>query len=319
MPRVKKQTTTRLAGQPCVNPSCNRTIKPRHTHHLCGGCAAHWRRYTVPVAGFIASSDLKYVSKRFLQDIKPTPSEITEALKIMRGTRHRVGPWSERPAYRLQPLLHGTWNQRLPHLLVGRRMEPNLMSLMNAVVHWHLAAHIIGTASQYNHYLAGATFYGRRGVIAPKGVEVLKGNAKSAGYRLSEVDFSVIGQSCLKAVAVLGVHLKDRRMSDKIASIYAEGFTEGHCQRPVVLPYGTFATTASGDHPLDHRYSKASPVPSHLKNSIRRASGLIKGSWPDGIDLSWEEHDHIRRQPKPRTFIMKTTDSTPDVAWIFNT
>ncbi|MEP4247674.1 hypothetical protein [Tateyamaria sp.] len=106
-------------------------------------------------------------------------------------------------------------------------------------------------------------------------------------------------------------------MSDKIVSTYAAGVEAGHCRRPVVLPFGTFPTTAAGDHSLDHRFSKTSPVPPHLKGAIRRSSGLIKGDWLEGIDLSWEEHEHIRRQPKPNPYLTKTTDSTPDVGWIF--
>lgn len=319
MPKATKQVTTRLAGQPCVNPSCNRTIKPRNTQHLCFGCETHWRKNIVPVAGFIASGDLKYITKQFLADLNSTKADVAAALRIMRGTRHREGPWSERPAYRLQPLLHGRWNQRLPHLLVGRRFEPSLKSLINALVHWHLATQIIRTASQYSHYLAGATFYGRRAPIAPKGVEVLKGDMRTAGYRLSAVDFSAIGQRCLKAGAVLGVHPEDRRISDRIISLYANGVEAGHCHRPVVLPYGTFATPAAGDHPFDHMYSWASPVPPQYTDVVRRASGLIKGAWPEGLDLSWEEREHLRRQPRPHPHRITTTDSTPDVAWIFNT
>jgi hypothetical protein len=318
MSKANKQATTRLAGQPCVNPSCNRAIKPRNTCHLCFGCETHWRWYSTPVAGFIASGDLKYVTKQFLADLKPPNAEAKDALRIVRGTRYREGAWSERPAFRLQPLLHGRWNQRLPHLLVGRRFEPSLKALINAIVHWHLASNIIGTGGQYSHFLAGATHYGRRAPIAPKGDDVLKGNAKSAGYRLSVVDFSAIGQHCLKAGRLLGVHPKDRRVSDKIVSIYAAGVEAGDCHRPVVLPYGSFPTTASGDHPFDHRFSKDSPVPSHLKGAIRRASGLIKkGAWPAGIDLSWEEGECVRRQPKPNPYLTKTTNSTPDVGWIF--
>jgi len=84
------------------------------------------------------------------------------------------------------------------------------------------------------------------------------------------------------------------------------------------LPYGTFQTRATGDQPLDHLFSKTSPVPRQYIHATRRASGLINKQWPEGIDLSWEEREHLRSLPKPNPYSTKTADTAPDVGWIFN-
>lgn len=234
---AKRQATTKLAGQPCANPACNRPIPARATHHLCWQCDRHWRKQVLPAAGFIASGDLKYVASRFIAETRPTEADTATALRLMRGTRHREGAWVDRPAYRLQPLLNGRVNTRIPHLLAGRRSTPTLRALMKSIVHWHLANQIIGTGAQYSFYLAGASFYERRSPLAPKGAEVSKVGRRTASYRLTEVDYSAIGQRCLKASSILGFNPKSRDVSDRIVSLYAEALEAGVCHGQVVLPY----------------------------------------------------------------------------------
>jgi hypothetical protein len=131
-------------------------------------------------------------------------------------------------------------------------------------------------------------------------------------------DFSAIGRECLKAGEVLGINSKSRSVSDRITSIYLEGLQSGRYRPAIVLPYGCFPTAAPGDHPLDHRFSKASHVAPQYRDQIRRASGLIAGEWPDGIDLSWEEQEEQRRRPKPNPFAIHTIATAPDVSWVFN-
>ena len=63
------QAVTPLAGQPCANPSCKNSIKARGLSHLCWQCDAHWRRFVVPVAGFMPSGDIKVIAKFFFYDM----------------------------------------------------------------------------------------------------------------------------------------------------------------------------------------------------------------------------------------------------------
>ena len=302
----------------CATPSCKRKLPASSTTGLCHGCVKHWKRWGVPVAGFIPSHDLRAIAAEFMQEVNPTQADIANALRIMRGTRHREGPWSERPAYRLQPLLKGRLHQRLPHLLLGRRKAPSLIGLSTALVHYQLANTMIGTRGTYSQYLAGASFFGRRGVIATKGQDVFKGDAKSAGYRLHLTDYSAIGRECLRAGGVLGFNPKARWFADRITSMFIEGLQSARYRSPLVVPYGTFRTTASGDHPLDTRFSTKAPVPSVYHNEIRRSSGLINGKWPDGIDLSWEELEAERLRPAPSLFAVQTTKTALDTSWVFN-
>lgn len=118
--RAAQRVPQRPHGVPampsCVTPACRRPAKPNSTTGMCGACEGYWLKTAIPVAGFFPSGDLVKIGKAFLAEVSPGQSEITAALRIMRGTRHPTGAWEDRPAYRLQPLLHGRWNVRPPRL-----------------------------------------------------------------------------------------------------------------------------------------------------------------------------------------------------------
>lgn len=306
----------------CANPACARPLTGSGRHasaNLCGGCGKHWDRWSVPTAGFISSLDLQGVARELLAEMTPTKAEIVAALRIMRGSRHREGPWGERPAYRVAPLLHGRVHRRLPHLLVGRRREPSKLGLAMALAHYLLANRVIGTKGTYSQFLAGATWYNRRSPSAPKGGEdVLKGEAKTAGYRLHVNDFSAIGREVLRASAALGLDPRSGGVADRITAIYHEGLAAGRYHRPVVVPYGSFPTTAPGDHPLDFRMMPSPAVPRRYHQVIRRASGRIAGEWPKCLDLSWDEQVAAAQRSRPHSLNTLTiTDEVPDTGWLF--
>lgn len=308
---------------PCANPACRLHVVCKTVTGLCSLCEREWLRYRYPVGGFIPSNSLWVVGKTFLKAHNPTQSEMTEALKIMRGPRHRSGPWEQRPPYRLSPLLYGRWNVRLPHVLVGRRREPSMRGLSMALAHYHLAKSILGTTSRYPLYLAGCTWMSRSGLSAPKGAEVLKGDAKHTGYRLHLTDYTSVGRTVLKAGETLGLQKYDREVTDRITSIYLELLHEGTCRGPVVVPRGSRPTFALGDNPFDHLLPANHHVPRQYHNKIRRASGAISREWPEGMDLSWEDveaqRQAIREAERRRHQANRTTytDTTPDTSWLF--
>lgn len=311
---------TPLSFGTCANPGCARRVPKSSKIGLCGGCEKHWRRWGVPTGGYIASLDLLNIANQLMREVSPAQSEIAAALRIMRGTRYREGPWEERPPYRLQPLLHGRFNVRLPHLLVGRRKVPTMRGLGMALAHYHLADQVSGTRGSYSQYLAGATFYCRRYVAAPKGADVLTGGAKSAAYRLHTTDFSTIGREVLKAGKALGIDPKSRWAADRITSLYFEGLAAGRYHPVVVLPHGSFPTTAPGDHPLDHRLPTDPAIPPEHRNAIRRASGRIGTQYPVGLDLPWEAqltHRATQRSAAaPSPYQITRTTEAPDTSWL---
>ena len=305
---------------PCANPGCTRSTTPRSFSGLCRGCEAHWQRFTVPTGGFFSSLDLQQLGRELLAETNPTKADMTEALKIMRGPRHRSGPWDQRPSYRLTPLLHGRWNTRLPHVLVGRRKAPSQRGLGMALVHYHLAIRVLGVRPRYAAYLAGCTWMGRKGVSAPKGAEVLKGGAKSAAYHLHITDFGAVGRTVLKAGEKIGLPRRSRWVGDRITSLYFAGLADGRYRPAIIVPRGCFRTTAMGDHPLDHRLGSDPWIPREYRQTIRRASGMIGRQWPTGLDQPWEEATaQCSDQPHRNSFQIITTDSAPDTGWIFNT
>lgn len=303
---------------PCANRGCTRRVPQRSTIGLCWGCERHWRRFGVPTGGFIGSSDLQKVAGVFLKEVAPTKSEITAALRILRGKRYREGPWENRPAYRLQPLLHGSGARRLPHLLVGRRKAPSMRSLGMALCHYHLANTVLGTRGPYSQFLAGATFYCRRSPVAPSGADILTGGAKSAGYRLHVTDYSAMGREVLKAGKALGVHATSREVSDRITSIYLEGFASGRYRPAVLVPYGCYPSPAPGDHPLDHYHPDQPSTDRRYRNKVRRASGMIGREWPEGLDLTPEDQLAARLEAHRKTteHLRVATTAAPSTDWL---
>lgn len=298
----------------CQNPACRRMASSQT--NLCRQCAWRWLRRGVPAGGFISSLDLRKIGRRFMVETAPSNGDVTAALRIMRGTRYRQGPWEERPAYRVQPLLKGRWNVRLPHLLVGRRRCPSLRGLEMAIAHYHLARSTLGAGSAYASYLAGATWYCRKVVAAPDLSEVLKGGAKSSAYLLHVADFGAIGRTALKAGEVLGLPRNARWVGERLTALYLDAQEQGHCRPPVVVPFGALPTRAAGDNALDHFLPVYRGIPREHQNSFRRATGLIKGEYPVGLDLGWEEREAARReQANPYSVAVATQDVPTD--WIF--
>lgn len=305
-----------LTWAPCANPSCTHRLPKNAQANLCGACEKHWRRTCLPMAGFISSMDLQVIGREFLKTHRPTPAESAEVLRLLRGPRHPVGDWNDRPTPRLAPLIHGRVNVRRPHVLVGRRKPPTMVGFAKGIVHHVLGRTVIGTGTVYNDYLAGATFYDRRAVTAPKGVEIAKNTGKVTGYRLQQSDLSEIGRVIRRAALKIGIDAEGREVTEWVTTRYLRGVEAGDFHKPVVVPLWVQPTSAGGDHPFDHWIPDRADVPRQYRHKIRRASGRVGRESPEGLDMSHEEIEAIRRQPEPARNTITTTEA-PSTEWLF--
>lgn len=186
----------------CASPICDQLAASFEGHtskwlrfNLCARCWTATTKHTVPAAGFISGTDLKQISKLVLNHVKPTRAEQAEAVRFARGSMYPSGNWDDRPCYRMAVLKYGKADRRKHHLLVGRRRAPSVKQIVAAYVHYVLGREVMETGHRYNVFLAGGTFYVRRGVCVPPGRkhEVLLGDSRSAIFRLNYGDFAVLG------------------------------------------------------------------------------------------------------------------------------
>lgn len=187
-----------------------------------------------------------------------------------------------------------------------------------ALAHYHLARSVMGTRGTYAQFLAGATYFRRRGMAAPigKSGEVLLGDAKGAGYRLSVTDFNAIGRTVLKAGEAMGIPRNARWVEDQFTDRYFQGVADGRFRMPVTVDRQAKPTTAAGDHPLDHWTGHVRELPREFRDKLRRATGDINRVWPEWLDVPPEQ------RPKPHQIAFdRSRVRTAPVAtdWLFPT
>ncbi len=309
----------------CANPQCSRPAI-RGIGQLCRICNHRLITRLVPVCGFIPGPALSYIARELLADLKPTPSDTRTALELMRGTRHRQGPWANRPVYSAA-VLHASpvapMSRRLPHLLVGRRNAPQPQTIMIACVHYHLARHVLGLDHRIGLYLAGASFYQRRASMRPKGVRrEYRGKTVANCYRLRFSEYVAIGRLAVKAAGMMGFDAHHH--PPQVTTRYLQGVEDSGFSQPIVVHPRCGITAGSGDHPLDHFLPRPDYAPSlpRFNSKIRRASGKIAGraEYPEGLDLSIEElkaQQQAQRQVAASRFSVKTTSEQPSTDWLF--
>lgn len=280
---------------------------------LCSRCRSVVQNCGVPLGGYIPGGAINTVARSVLRHIKPTQSDIAKALKFARGTRHRVGDWADRPAYRMAPLRYGRARERLPHLLVGRRHEPNASVIVRSFVHYTLAREFVGTGHKYNLFLAGGTFMGRSGLCVPPGRkdEVLTGDVRYSKYRLSYADFAIVGTHALRSAERLGLHRTDRDLTAFITTAYGRLLASGDAHPPVSVPIRSMRTDYLGDNLFDHVLPRSPKIPLRYHKAIRRSSGLIAGEWPVGLDPVSD------LTPRPATPPVPPAPPTPPTDWLF--
>ncbi len=287
---------------------------------LCSRCRAVVQNRGVPLSGYLPGGAINAVARSVLKHVKPTLSEIAEAVRFARGTRHRVGDWDSRPTYRMAVLRHGKARERLQHLLVGRRHEPNASAIVRAFVHYTLAREFVGTGHRYNVYLAGGTYLGRQGLCVPHGRkdDVLTGDVRYSKYRLSYADFAIVGTHTLKAAEKLGLRRSDRDLAAFIVTAYGRLLASGDAPPPVSVPIRSMRTDFLGDSLFDHVLPRSPAIPPRYHKSIRRSSGLIKGKWPEGIDPA-DTASASDLTPRPSPPPKPEPPPMPSTDWLFDT
>lgn len=313
---------------PCANSLCDRPIgreAKRHRTNLCLPCRWRLTKRLIPTCGLIPSLALQAISKDLLTDIKPTLTDLTAAMQIMRGPRYRNGIWADRPVYRNE-LLHVhsprvPLRRRMGEILIGRRCGPTSVSVLSAFAHYNLAISILGVGQRPALYLAGATFFGRRALMRPFGQRrTYRGRVVKNAYRLSYDEFVALGRLVLKSAAMLGVQSSH---AIKITVSYFKGVEAGRFNNPIVVHPLAGITSGSGDHPLDTFLPHLSLTPSLPKfnSKIRRASGKICGraEYPVGLDVSLEDQK-AERQAQRETVLARNriqTTAAPSTDWLF--
>ena len=313
---------------PCVNPQCNRTQfreTPSRPTRLCKPCRNRLTMQLVPTCGLIPSPTLGVLAGDLQLHLKPTPSEQSDAVRLVRGSRHRQGPWQGRPMYSAA-VVHAyapkpKMSRRMPEFLIGRRRQPNPTGILAAYVHYQLALSVLGIGKQAALYLAGATFFGRRALIRPKGVRrEYRGRVVRNAYYLNFEEFVAIGRLAIKAAAILGAN---KRHAPQIAASYLLGVEAGRYNPPIVVHPLSGITSSSGDHPLDVFLPHPELTPSlpRFHSKIRRSSGKICGrsEYPVGLDVSLEEQAAQRKTrleaDRNRNSIQMTEAAS--TAWLF--
>ena len=309
--------------RPCANQSCFLKVPPPYTDiGLCLYCRMNWYEKGIPTGGFIPSDALRAIAQQTLDHLRLTQSDLSAAVRLARGTRHREGDWSDRPIYSYNLLMarpRPAPTRRLPHFLIGRRQPPNAKSIMVAALHYHIAINHLGVGPRYARWLCGASFMTRRNLIRPAGeLGSLKGQTVQRNYRLERTDLEVIGTSILKIAKTLGVN---REIGQRATVMYLLGVEAGTYHRSVIVPRKAQATTGPGDHPLDHYLPDRVSWSPRWGHGLRRVSGKIGGEWPTGLDVPLDERTGNRLNQiifnanKPKTY-------KPDPAatsWLFNT
>lgn len=310
---------------PCLNPICQSHLdRISGTTGLCFVCRAALTRELIPTCGYVPNRALTDLGKGLLTTLKPTSQDLTAALRMVRGPRHPTGDWQLRPTYST-PVVQSykpkaPLSRRMPELLVGRRSNPTVGSIMASYIHFVLAQHVIGLPPQPSYYLAGVTYYGRKDCQRPTGVRrEYRGKAVRNSYRLDYGEFMSVGRLVVKAAGLLGV---DKRYDARITTHYLQGVEAGLYHPPVIVHPHSQQTLASGDHPLDHVIDLNCQHAPQYRRQIRRASGLMAKTrkWPALLNRSHEEVQRdlkVARDAKAAVFKISTTTETPSTDWLF--
>jgi hypothetical protein len=314
------------ANQLCPAPAAKEKPRIASQYGLCCICRYRLTRNLVPTCGLIPSPALSVIAKELLADLKPTKGDLADAVRMMRGSRHREGLWQDRPVYSTavvhtrspRPKLA----RRMPEFLIGRRLAPTPRAIMSAAIHYHLAIHVLGLGQQPALYLAGASYFCRRALIRPTGQRrEYRGKVVNNAYHLRFSEFIAIGRLVLKAAVVLGVNTSH---SSWITVRYLDGVKAGQFRKPIVVHPLAGITTGAGDHPLDTFLPHPDLTPSlpRFNSKIRRASGKICGraEYPEGLDVSLEElSERVRHnaQLHHNQNQIKLSDA-PSTNWLFS-
>lgn len=309
---------------PCANQSCTGTVSESRAHRvgrtgLCRRCRNHWINRGLPLGGFLPTGAMRAVARELLADIKPTEGELRDALRVARGTRHREGDWGQRPLYSYgllltRPKVH--YLRRLPHLLVGRRKPPDALSIMAALCQYHVAINHLGVGPRYARYLLGASYMLRRSLCRPTGeLGTFNGRPTRSNYRICSSEFVFIGTHLLNHAAPLLSF--DRRRGQDATVRYLKGVETGEFHRSVIVTFASQPTTGPGDSPLDH-FVEDRPhwCPQH-GHALRRASGLVHGEWPEGLDVPLIERTPSRLNQLRFDAMKPAIAQTPDTGWLF--
>lgn len=311
---------------PCTNPICSGHLdRNSNTTGLCYPCRGALYSDAVPTCGYIPSAALGILGRNLLQTLSPTPQDTTAALRMLRGSRHPVGKWDDRPIYSA-PVVHSykprvPLSRRMPEILVGRRCVPTVGNLLGAYIHFILAQHVIGLPPYPSHFLAAATFYQRKDLQRPTGQrKEHRGRVVRNSYRLTYPEFVSVGRLVIKAAGLLGVH---RGLNAKIVTGYLEGVESGLFHPPVIVPATAQRTLASGDHPLDHKLDLTIDHAPQYRRMTRRASGLmhLTGEWPALLNRSIHEVQRDlkdQRDAAADIFKIRTTTDMPSTDWLFD-
>ncbi len=296
----------------CINPACGElrsTADPQGDIGLCALCRRAWFQYRLPTGGYFPTTEVIRIASKLRNEefVKP-PSSIAEfrAVEWMR-TRHSAGHWDDRPLFSLHKLFNKThWTRRLPHVLVGRRYAPRLRNLVEALVHYHLGRYVLGAGPGYAFYLAGAQYFGTRGLIRPPGQrntvldartrEIREVRGKT--YHLTTGDYRSIGRRCIDALDRFNIARNPlgQEMKDLILGLHFEGVAAGDFHQAVVVHPGSIATFAPADHPFCHWTPKNTWWAPQFANKVRRGGGTIARQWPEGLDLSVDQKIALRRK-----------------------
>lgn len=301
----------------CAVPHCGSKLK-RPRFGLCARCERVFHKSNVAHAGFIPTTTVGKIARSMLKTHGASKSEVEIALRIARGTRHREGPWNERPPYRLTPLLTGTVAKRRPQLLVGKRQRPNMAGCVAALVQAILCEDVLEAGNKYGHVLAGMTYFGTRGLYAPPGVKPDQGPYKHSIYRLNTKDYGIVATQVLKACRAIGLNPASRDLRAQIVAMYLQGQLDGIYPDPVYPPRLAMRTTQVGDHPLDFRLPRKPWVEPSLQGKIVRSGGTINRK-PVTLKPMQPKPRYRRAEhrPEPKVFAKGPVRDTPGFDWIF--
>lgn len=308
----------------CANVRCGRSVslremrgRSRARFNLCPACSQLVTSRALPIGGYIASPALRAIGRSVLRRADLTPSDKAAGVYYARGREYPRGSWDGRPVYRMAVLKYRKRRQRMHHLLLGKRKVLTPEVIVLAVVHYTVLRTVMDLGHRYAVFAAGATFFGRQGMCAPPGrkQDVALGDSRYSKWKLNYSDFSMLGAHALKAAQAMGIDHRDRDLQAFITTTYVRGVETGSFRPPVSVPHHAMHTTYLGDTIFDHRLTRRtverSGVPRMYLDQIRRSSGLVNRTWPDGIDPPSNLLPRETLTAKP---------AAPPVAtdWIFN-
>jgi len=305
----------------CCVPHCGRPQR-RARCGLCQKCNRLFSKTRIAMAGFIPVTTLTKLAKVIIRESGIAQSDITEALKIARGTRHRAGPWDQRPPWRMTPLLTGTPAKRRPQLLVGRRHEPKFTDVVKALIHHVILEEVLETGPMYARVLAGMTFFTTRGLYCAPGVKPETGQAKHAIYRVNNKDFGLVGTIAIRTCRAAGLDIFDRDLRARIVNVYLTGREDGTYRPAQYPPLNSIRSAKVGDHPFDFLLPAKPWVPPEIRNKTYRAGGTIRGKPVELLAMppfiGWRHlHPEYRVKRKPQVLERNLRDEPSDTSWIF--